>query len=256
MRRVTASPCSSARSPSGAQRWRRVTTSIVAGHRRRDSPIASARPAPTSAGARSSPADNAWNQDVSQAPLHPQLGRHHRLDPAQRRRLPAPRLRREPRLRHPVRRRARQPAAGADHLHAPTATRATPARSRSRSTHRSRVARARPATATCSWCGPRRASCSSSFARSARSGWEADSGARFDLASNALRPLGWTSADAAGLPILPGLVRYDEVAAGEIRHAIRVTFSATQRGYILAGDPLRLVGHRSQSRRRWDCGCG
>ncbi|HEX4981759.1 MAG TPA: hypothetical protein VFV63_08675 [Ilumatobacteraceae bacterium] len=64
-------------------------------------------------------------------------------------------------------------------------------------------------------------------------GWAADSGARFDLESNDLRPLGWTSADAAGLPILPGLVRYDEVAAGVIRHAIRVTFSETQRGYIL-----------------------
>lgn len=65
------------------------------------------------------------------------------------------------------------------------------------------------------------------------SGWAADSGARFDLGSNALRPLGWTSADAAGLPILPGLVRYDEVAAGEIRHAIRVTFSRTRSKYIL-----------------------
>ncbi len=65
------------------------------------------------------------------------------------------------------------------------------------------------------------------------SGWNAASGARFDLTSNALRPLGWTSADAAGLPILPGLVRYDEVASGAIRHAIRVTFSETQRGYIL-----------------------
>jgi hypothetical protein len=64
-------------------------------------------------------------------------------------------------------------------------------------------------------------------------GWGAASGARFDLSSNELRPLGWTSADAAGLPILPGLVRYDEVAAGEIRHAIRVTFSRTRRGYIL-----------------------
>jgi hypothetical protein len=63
-------------------------------------------------------------------------------------------------------------------------------------------------------------------------GWEADSGARFDLSSNVLRPEGWTSADAAGLPIFPGLVRYDEVAAGEIRHAIRVTFSRTQRGHI------------------------
>lgn len=64
-------------------------------------------------------------------------------------------------------------------------------------------------------------------------GWQADSGARFDLSSNALRPLGWTSADAAGLPILPGLVRYDEVARGSIDHAIRVTFSRTQNGYIL-----------------------
>ncbi len=64
-------------------------------------------------------------------------------------------------------------------------------------------------------------------------GWEAASGAVFDLGSNALRPLGWTSADAAGLPILPGLVRYDEVAAGSIDHALRVTFACTQRGYIL-----------------------
>ncbi len=64
-------------------------------------------------------------------------------------------------------------------------------------------------------------------------GWDAYSGARFDLTSNALRPLGWTSADAAGLAILPGLVRYEEVAAGRITHAIRVTFAQTQRAYIL-----------------------
>ncbi|MCC7366657.1 MAG: hypothetical protein IT303_20030 [Dehalococcoidia bacterium] len=63
-------------------------------------------------------------------------------------------------------------------------------------------------------------------------GWSGDSGAVFDLRSNALRPAGWTSADAAGLPILPGLVRYDEVAAGEITHALRFTVSKTQRGYI------------------------
>src|SRR5205085_1714726 len=50
-------------------------------------------------------------------------------------------------------------------------------------------------------------------------GWEAGSGAIFDLKSNKLRTEGWTSADAAGLPIFPGLVRYDEVQAGEIRHA-------------------------------------
>lgn len=64
-------------------------------------------------------------------------------------------------------------------------------------------------------------------------GWEAYSGAVFDLKSNALRPLGWTSADAAGLPILPGLVRYDEVAAGVIKHALRFTVNSTQQAYIL-----------------------
>jgi len=64
-------------------------------------------------------------------------------------------------------------------------------------------------------------------------GWRAGSGAIFDLATNALRPAGWTSADAAGLPIFPGLVRYDEAAlAGEIRHALRFTVERTQRGYI------------------------
>jgi hypothetical protein len=62
--------------------------------------------------------------------------------------------------------------------------------------------------------------------------WQADSGAIFDLKSNALRPATWTSADAAGQPIMPGLVRYDEVAAGEIRHALRFTVPQTQRAYV------------------------
>ena len=62
--------------------------------------------------------------------------------------------------------------------------------------------------------------------------WEAGSGAIYDLNSNALRPAGWTSADAAGLPILPGLVRYEEVAAGEINHAVRFTAPQTRRKYI------------------------
>jgi hypothetical protein len=62
--------------------------------------------------------------------------------------------------------------------------------------------------------------------------WDAGSGAVFDLSSNALRPEGWTSADAAGLPILPGLVRYEDIEAGALRHAIRFTVSCTQRGYI------------------------
>ena len=63
-------------------------------------------------------------------------------------------------------------------------------------------------------------------------GWDAGSGAIFDLTSNSLRPDGWTSADAAGLPILPGLVRYDEMASGEITHAIRFTADATQMAYL------------------------
>ncbi|MBN1430317.1 MAG: hypothetical protein JXB07_18245 [Anaerolineae bacterium] len=62
--------------------------------------------------------------------------------------------------------------------------------------------------------------------------WEAGAGAIWDLNSHALRPETWTSADAAGLPILPGLVRYDEVAAGEIRHAIRFTADRTQHAYV------------------------
>ena len=59
----------------------------------------------------------------------------------------------------------------------------------------------------------------------AGSRWKAGSGATWDLRSNRLRPAGWTSADAAGLPILPGLARYDEVAAGRIDHALRFTVS-------------------------------
>jgi uncharacterized protein (TIGR03437 family) len=65
--------------------------------------------------------------------------------------------------------------------------------------------------------------------------WHAGSGAIFDLKSNALRPAGWTSADAAGLPIFPGLMRYDEVAAGAILHAIRFTVPQTRDTYIWPG---------------------
>jgi hypothetical protein len=61
--------------------------------------------------------------------------------------------------------------------------------------------------------------------------WQAGSGAIWDLGSNALRPAGWTSADAAGLPILPGLVRYDEIVDGVIEHALRFTASQTN-GYV------------------------
>jgi hypothetical protein len=69
-------------------------------------------------------------------------------------------------------------------------------------------------------------------ARRQGAGWQAGSGAVFDLTSNKLRPAGWTSADAAGLPIFAGLARYEEVEQGEIRHALRFTVRKTQRGYI------------------------
>ena len=62
--------------------------------------------------------------------------------------------------------------------------------------------------------------------------WDAGSGAIWDLKTDSYRPAGWTSADAAGLPILPGLVRYDEVQRGEITHALRFTVSQTQRAYL------------------------
>ena len=93
--------------------------------------------------------------------------------------------------------------------------------------------------------------------------WYAGSGAIFDLRSNALRPDFWTSADAAGLPILPGLVRYDEVVEqGEIRHALRFTVRATQRGFIhpathfasTSTDPTRPpMGLRMRMKASYDC---
>jgi hypothetical protein len=63
-------------------------------------------------------------------------------------------------------------------------------------------------------------------------GWRAGSGAVWNLRSNRLRPAGWTSADAAGLPILPGLARYDEVRRGVIDHALRFTVRRTRRAYV------------------------
>jgi hypothetical protein len=62
--------------------------------------------------------------------------------------------------------------------------------------------------------------------------WHASGGATWDLTSNAMRPPTWTSSDAAGLPILPGLVRYDEVASGSVDHVIRVTMPSTGSTYV------------------------
>ncbi|MCB0870321.1 MAG: hypothetical protein KDB52_05770 [Solirubrobacterales bacterium] len=84
-------------------------------------------------------------------------------------------------------------------------------------------------------------------ARRGKGRWLADSGAKFNLRSNRLRPAGWTSADAAGLPILPGLARADEASRGRITHALRVTVSETQRGYI---HPARHFASDSRDRSR------
>jgi hypothetical protein len=69
-------------------------------------------------------------------------------------------------------------------------------------------------------------------ARRSGRGWVAGAGAVFDLRSNRQRPAGWTSADAAGLPIAPGLARYDEAKAGVIRHALRFTVQRSQNAYV------------------------
>lgn len=91
--------------------------------------------------------------------------------------------------------------------------------------------------------------------------WRAYSGAVFDLKSNALRPDTWTSADAAGLPILPGLVRYDEVAAGKINHALRFTAPQTRRAYVwparhyassLTGSQYPPMGQRFRLKAGYD----
>ena len=84
--------------------------------------------------------------------------------------------------------------------------------------------------------------------------WHAGSGAIFDLRSDRLRPAGWTSADAAGLPILPGLARYDEVAHGAIDHALRFTAHCTAAHYVY---PARHEASQCTGfSRRWACGCG
>jgi hypothetical protein len=68
--------------------------------------------------------------------------------------------------------------------------------------------------------------------RLTNSGWEASNGAKFSLNSNALRPAGWTSGDAAGLPMFPALVRYDECQRGMVEHALRIVVARTRREYI------------------------
>ena len=100
-----------------------------------------------------------------------------------------------------------------------------------------------------------------SFPEDGGASWSADSGAVFDLGSYALRPETWTSADAAGLPILPGLVRYEEVEAGAIEHALRFTAPQTRRDYVwparhyassLTGAQYPPMGQRFRLRADFD----
>jgi hypothetical protein len=93
------------------------------------------------------------------------------------------------------------------------------------------------------------------------SGWIAAQASIFDLASNRLRPDGWTSSDAAGLPIFPAVVRHDELVRGEIRHALRVTFSRTRRAFVhpathfasrLTDEHLPRMGERLRLRQDFD----
>jgi hypothetical protein len=98
-------------------------------------------------------------------------------------------------------------------------------------------------------------------ARRTDQGWQASQASTFDLTSNRLRPERWTSADAAGLPIFPAVVRYDEVARGLVRHAMRVTVRRTRRAYVYPArhfasehaDPsLPRMGERLRLRRDFD----
>jgi hypothetical protein len=99
------------------------------------------------------------------------------------------------------------------------------------------------------------------FSHSGRPHWNADSGVSWDLRSTALRPDSWTSADAAGLPIFPGLVRYDEVASGRLEHAIRVTFDSTRDAWVhpashCAGDTANADAPAMGTRLRLKPGYG
>jgi hypothetical protein len=98
-------------------------------------------------------------------------------------------------------------------------------------------------------------------ARLTDAGWQAAQASTFDLDSNRVRPERWTSADAAGLPILPAIVRYDEVARGNVDHALRVTVQRTRREYVyparhfaskLTDPSLPRMGERLRLRRDFD----
>jgi len=98
-------------------------------------------------------------------------------------------------------------------------------------------------------------------ARLTDKGWQAAQASVFDLKTNRLRPDGWTSSDAAGLPVFPAVVRYDELQRGMVEHAMRVTFSRTRRAYVapathyasrLTDENLPRMGERLRLRSDFD----
>jgi len=98
-------------------------------------------------------------------------------------------------------------------------------------------------------------------ARLTDQGWEASQASTFDLTSNTMRPEGWTSSDAAGLPVFPSIVRYDEVARGAVNHALRVTVRRSRHAYVYPArhfasprtDPaLPRMGERLRLRASFD----
>ena len=179
------------------------------------------------------PADNVWNARIDHLRRRLEL-RDDGLDDRPERR-PAPGLRLVRGLRHPVQRRdLGDPDARPSR--STTTTSPTTSRTRSRPARRSRAAGDRHILMV-------DADACRLYelfdARKVDGGWRAGCGAIWDMRSNALRTAGWTSADAAGLPILPGLVRYDEVAAGAINHALRFTHRRDPQAVHLPGAPLR-----------------
>ena len=170
------------------------------------------------------PADNPWNTDVSQAPVdtsHDYIGSLGSM-------TLWPDFGGDGAVRHPVRQRAVLAAARPDLVRR---GRRVGSRARTRS----------PLDAPVEGGGDRhvltlrQGDCKLFELYAAErqgGGWHAYSGAVWDLRSNALRPERWTSADAAGLPILPGLARRDEADSGVIRHALRITVPTTQKAYI------------------------
>ena len=182
-------------------------------------------------GCRVFPANNPWHENISKLPVSPRSSDYIASIGAGE---PSPRLRLEPQLRDPLCGRARDPAEGRRSISPPTAAQSDKGPYP--------IPAGAPVEGGAGSSGDRHVLVLQSGTcklyelygaqPNADGSWNAGSGAVFNLRSNQLRPNGWTSADAAGLPIFAGLIRYDEIQRGFINHAIRFTAPATQAGFI------------------------